>query len=71
MAGATIFVMYSDGKGNVTVSGRDGGQGHVEPSMDTKWDVRLLEGSAVEGGVMRGNVLCMFGECVCGCDIND
>ncbi|PQE17129.1 integral membrane protein [Rutstroemia sp. NJR-2017a BBW] len=61
MAGATIFVMYSDGKGNVTVSGRDGGQGHVEPSLDTKWDVRLLEGSGVVGGVMRGNVLCMLG----------
>ncbi|KAM3075801.1 hypothetical protein ACMFMG_007928 [Clarireedia jacksonii] len=62
MAGATIFVMYSDGKGNVTVSGRGGGQGHVEPKVDADraagLDVKLLEGSGVEGGVMRGNVLC-------------
>jgi hypothetical protein len=60
MAGATIFVMYADGKGNVTVSGRGGGMGHVQPEVDGKLDVRVLEGSAVQGGVMRGNVLCML-----------
>jgi hypothetical protein len=34
MAQATIFVMYADGKGNVTVSGRAGGGGHVMPRLD-------------------------------------
>ncbi|TVY24032.1 hypothetical protein LHYA1_G008450, partial [Lachnellula hyalina] len=60
MAGATIFVMYADGSGNVTISGRDGGQGHVEPELDSALmaGVELLEGSGVNGSVMTANVHC-------------
>ncbi|TVY59672.1 hypothetical protein LSUE1_G008754, partial [Lachnellula suecica] len=60
MAGATIFVMYADGNGNVTISGRDGGQGHVEPGLDSSLmqGVTLLEGSGVVGGNMVANVHC-------------
>ncbi|TVY19964.1 Cytochrome b561 and DOMON domain-containing protein, partial [Lachnellula arida] len=60
MAGATIFVMYADGNGNVTISGRDGGQGHVEPELDSALmaGVTLLEGSGVNGSVMTANVHC-------------
>lgn len=62
MAGASIFVMYSDGNGNVTISARDGGQGHVEPSVDggLSQRVKLLEGSGVVGGRMVANVLCRY-----------
>ncbi|KAA8567488.1 hypothetical protein EYC84_010497 [Monilinia fructicola] len=60
MAGAYIFIMYSDGNGNVTLSARDGGQGHVEPMLDGELasKVQLLEGSGLGGGMMRANVLC-------------
>lgn len=58
MAGATIFVMYADGNGNVTISGRAGGQGEVEPKFDSSVDLTLLAGSGVSGGVMTANVLC-------------
>ncbi|KAI9644798.1 hypothetical protein NHQ30_006825 [Ciborinia camelliae] len=60
MAGAYIFIIYSDGNGNVTISARDGGQGHVEPTEDggLASKVQLLEGSGVIGGVMRANLLC-------------
>ncbi|RDW70373.1 hypothetical protein BP5796_08770 [Coleophoma crateriformis] len=58
MAGATIFVMYADGNGNVTISGRNGGQGHVEPQVDSSLDLTLLAGSGISGGVMTANVLC-------------
>lgn len=62
MAGATIFVMYADGNGNVTISGRDGGQGHVEPELDSTLmaGVTLLEGSGVNGSVMTANVHCKY-----------
>ncbi|TGO53123.1 hypothetical protein BCON_0129g00020 [Botryotinia convoluta] len=33
MAGAYMYIMYSDGNGNVTISARAGGQGHVEPKV--------------------------------------
>jgi len=60
MAGATIFVMYTDGNGNVTVSARDGNQGHVQPTQDAALQagVTLLEGSGVMGGNMVANVRC-------------
>ncbi|TVY31409.1 Cytochrome b561 and DOMON domain-containing protein, partial [Lachnellula subtilissima] len=62
MAGATIFVMYADGNGNVTISGRDGGQGHVEPELDSALmaGVTLLEGSGVNGSIMTANVHCKY-----------
>lgn len=60
MAGASIFVMYAAGDGNVTISARDGNQGHVEPVPDSNLDkgVTLLAGSGISGGVMRANVKC-------------
>jgi hypothetical protein len=60
MAGATIFMMYQNGKGNVTISAREGGGGHVEPTFNSSLmsGVTLLEGSGVTGGKMRANVKC-------------
>ncbi|KAH8803161.1 integral membrane protein-like protein, partial [Xylogone sp. PMI_703] len=58
MAGATIFVMYTDGKGNVTISGREGGIGHVEPQYNSSIDLQLLAGSGVVGNTMVANVKC-------------
>ncbi|TAQ83604.1 hypothetical protein B7494_g8072 [Chlorociboria aeruginascens] len=58
MAGATIFVMYADGTGNVTISGREGGQGHVEPQHNSSLAVSLLAGSGVADNLMVANVLC-------------
>ena len=61
MAGAHIFVMYADGNGNVTISARDGNQGHVEPVFDSSLfsGVELLEGSGITNGVMTANIRCM------------
>jgi hypothetical protein len=57
MAGATIFVMYTDGNGNVTISARNGGVGHVLPllSQTDQDKTTLLAGSGVSGGVMTAN----------------
>lgn len=62
MAGAYMYIMYSDGKGNVTISARAGGQGHVEPKVTggPGSQVQLLAGSGIAGGVMTANVLCRF-----------
>ena len=57
MAGSNIFVIYSDGHGNVTLSPRHGA-GHFEPETDTQANVTLLEGSGVKGGMMIANILC-------------
>jgi hypothetical protein len=61
MAGATIFVMYANGEGNVTISARDGDQGHVEPVPDSTLQsgVTLLAGSGIVDGQMIANVYCM------------
>jgi len=59
MAGANIFVMYADGTGNVTISARNGGAGHVEPQVDNTLDVVLLEGSGIVDGNIIANVKCM------------
>lgn len=60
MAGATIFVMYADGTGNVTISARDGGGGHVEPTLDStvQAGVTLLAGSGIVENQMIANVKC-------------
>ncbi|KAK3702182.1 hypothetical protein LTR37_015014 [Vermiconidia calcicola] len=57
MAGSNIFVIYSDGSGNVTLSARRG-EGHFEPEHDTSANVSLLEGSGISNGRMVANVLC-------------
>jgi hypothetical protein len=60
MAGASIFVMYADGNGNVTISARDGGEGEVEPQLDDNLQsgITLLEGSGIVDGNMVANVKC-------------
>lgn len=62
MADALIFLMYADGNGNVTISVRDGGAGHVEPTLDTGTygavNLTLLAGSGVLDGEMIANVRC-------------
>jgi hypothetical protein len=55
MVGATIFVMYADGTGNVTISPRTG-VGHVMPLFNSAAQVTLLAGSGVSNGVMTANV---------------
>ena len=62
MAGARVFVMYADGNGNVTISARDGGQGHVQPLLDEglQSGVTLLAGSGIVGDRMIANVRCMY-----------
>lgn len=61
MAGSTIFVMYADGNGNVTASVRDGGAGHVEPTLDSTMQagLSLMEGSGIVGGNMVANIHCV------------
>ena len=60
MMHATIFVMYADGKDNVTLSGRAGGPGHVMPTLDSDLmtGVTLLAGSGIVDGKMVANVHC-------------
>ena len=62
MAGAIIFLMYPNGNGNVTISAREGGGGHVEPQFNSTLmaGVTLLAGSGDDGDVMRANVRCAF-----------
>ncbi len=62
MKGATIFVMYANGNGNVTISARNGGPGHLQPLEDTslQGNVQLLEGSGIVNGQMVANVFCEF-----------
>ncbi|TGO34309.1 hypothetical protein BHYA_0203g00140 [Botrytis hyacinthi] len=57
MSGSTIFVMYADGTGNVTLSPRKG-TGQVEPKYDSSISVELLSGSGIADGKMVANVLC-------------
>lgn len=57
MAGSNIFIIYTDGNGNVTLSPRQG-QGEFEPEPDTTANVTLLEGSGVQGDKMVANILC-------------
>ncbi|KAJ6446070.1 DOMON domain-containingprotein [Purpureocillium lavendulum] len=61
MSGATMFVMYADGKNNVTLSTRKA-TGHIEPEYSRMSNVELLEGSGIVNGSMVANVRCR------GCD---
>ncbi|ELR08723.1 hypothetical protein VC83_07400 [Pseudogymnoascus destructans] len=54
MAGATIFAVYTDGKGNVTVSPRDG-TGHFEPLHSSSKTVTLLAGSKADATSVVAN----------------
>lgn len=59
MDGANMFILYTDGTGNVTVSSRQG-TGNVQPtySASTASNIQLLSGSGVSNGQMVANVLC-------------
>lgn len=60
MAGSNMFIMYQDGKGNVTLSPRHG-TFHTMPSQDTSSTaakLTLLAGSGVNGDTMVANVMC-------------
>ncbi|PTB67277.1 iron reductase domain protein [Trichoderma citrinoviride] len=57
MVGSQMFIMYQDGKGNVTLSTRPGAN-HVMPTYKARNDVELLAGSGVVDGNMVANVRC-------------
>ena len=58
MAGANIFVVYANSKGdNVTLSPRLG-KGNVEPDYNSQAQVFLLDGTGIANGMMTANVRC-------------
>lgn len=58
MAGANMFVVYSDAAGdNVTVSPRLG-KGHVQPLFNPNAKISVMEGSGIQNGTMTANVRC-------------
>jgi hypothetical protein len=58
MSGSQIFVVYTSGDGNVTISPRLG-VGEREPNFNSNAQVTLLEGSGVSNGKMVANVKCI------------
>lgn len=59
MSGSNIFVVYTSGNGNVTLSPRLG-IGEREPMYNKEAKVTLLEGSGVSNGKMIANVRCKY-----------
>ncbi len=57
MGGANMFLIYTNGEGNVTVSPRLG-RDEIEPLHDTYANVSLLAGSGVANGRMVANIIC-------------
>src|SRR5205807_2502563 len=57
MAGANIFMVYTAGDGNVTLSPRSG-VGHTQPLFNSAAKVSLLDGSGIHDGSMIANVRC-------------
>jgi hypothetical protein len=57
MSGSNIFVVYTSGDGNVTLSPRLA-SGYSQPSYNGDAQVTLLEGSGVSDGKMIANVKC-------------
>ena len=57
MSSADMLVLYTDGKGNVTVSPRLSSD-HRQPRFDGSLGVKLLEGSGVANGIMTANIQC-------------
>ncbi|KAG9253261.1 uncharacterized protein F5Z01DRAFT_160486 [Emericellopsis atlantica] len=57
MRGSQMFVMYTDGNGNVTLSTREG-TGHVLPDHVKLSNTELLAGSGIANGKMVANVRC-------------
>ncbi|KAF5241342.1 hypothetical protein FAUST_4024 [Fusarium austroamericanum] len=57
MSGSQMFIIYQDGKGNVTLSPRPG-KGNVMPEYTKMDGLELLEGSGVKDNEMIANVRC-------------
>lgn len=57
MSGSTMFVIYQDGTGKVTLSTRMG-HGHEMPEHSRMRSVRLIEGSGVVNNTMVANIHC-------------
>lgn len=57
MTNSDMFIMYTNGNGNVTLSPRYS-QGTSQPQFDGDRDVELLSGSGVVNGVMTANFRC-------------
>ena len=58
MTGANMFVMYSSGSNNITLSPRLG-KGEFEPDVNRASQVTLLEGTGISSeGVMTANIRC-------------
>ncbi|KAJ4384949.1 hypothetical protein N0V86_000554 [Didymella sp. IMI 355093] len=57
MTNSDMFIMYTDGNGNVTLSPRYS-TGESQPQYDADLDVELLSGSGVANGVMTANFRC-------------
>ena len=58
MAGANMFVMYSSGSNNITLSPRLG-RGEFTPEVNPAGEITLLEGTGVSSeGVMTANIRC-------------
>ncbi|RGP81360.1 hypothetical protein FLONG3_504 [Fusarium longipes] len=55
MSGSTMFVIYQDGSGNVTLSTREG-HGHDMPMYNRMANVKLVEGSGVSNKTMVANI---------------
>lgn len=54
MRGSTIFVIYTDGRGNVTVSPRDG-RGNYQPLFNSSSTVTILDGSSANAQLVKAN----------------
>ncbi len=58
MAGANMFVMYSSGSNNITLSPRSG-KGEYQPGVNGAAKVTLLEGTGISPiGIMTANMRC-------------
>ena len=57
MTSSDMFIMYTSGNGNVTLSPRYS-EGRAQPQFDGDLDVELLSGSGVKNGVMTANFRC-------------
>jgi hypothetical protein len=55
MSGSTMFVVYQDGSGNVTLSTRKG-HGHVMPKYNRMSNVKLIDGSGMLNKTMVANI---------------
>ena len=58
MAGSNMFLMYSSGSNNITLSPRSG-RGEFQPNVNSAAQITLLEGTGISAdGVMTANIRC-------------